>query len=140
MAMPGSFKSNETLYLSNAQEMGGEANEFSVRGCRSIDCSDGGVNFRVRQSGAHNIWAILARGNPFYVSDAEVQTITPGTNVCSATSYGYRWRMFQQFDMYPTLLTAHCQPVFNGVAPRTAQPAPVQAPAAPAVSAQAPAA
>lgn len=127
MALPGSFKSNETLYLSNAQEIGGEANEFGVRGCRSLDCSDGGVNFRVRQSGAHTAWALLARGNPFYVSDAEVQTITPGTNVCTATSYGYRNRFFQAIDMYPTLLTAQCEPVFNGVAqrgPATAETAP----------------
>ena len=121
IGMAVNFKSNETLYLTNAEEIGGEANEFGVRGCRTIDCAGTGVNFRVRQSFAHNIWAVLARGNPFYVSDVEVNEIAPGINRCEVTSYGFRGRLFQMLDMYPTLLTATCTPVsasFNTTAPR----------------------
>ena len=113
MVLPGSYKHKETLYLSNSQELGGTANTHSVKGCKTDDCSDGGVYFLVRNSWAHNLWSLAARGKAFYVTDLETATITPGLNKCETTSYGYRFRFLQAMDAYPTLLQAKCTPIFN---------------------------
>lgn len=138
MALPGSYNSKETLYLTNSQELQDEANTHSVKGCRSQDCSDGGVYFLVRNSFAHNLWSLATRGNMFYVTDMETATITPGMNKCEVTSYGYRARFFQSIEAYPTILSAKCSPVFNMSTVRQSAPANAPTAAAPAATAAAP--
>lgn len=142
MTMTGTYKSNETLYLTGSQELGGASNEHSVKGCRQQDCSDGGVYFTVRNSLAHNIWSVLTRGSWFYVTDMETSTIAPGRdNECQVTSYGFRTRFFQYMDVYPTILSAKCHPItgnYNDSAARNAAPTATATPAA-RVAASAPA-
>lgn len=138
MTLTGTYKKDETLYLTSSQELGGDTNEHSVKGCRAQDCSDGGVYFLVRNSLAHNVWSLFGRGNFFYVTDMETATITPGMNKCEVTSYGWRSRLFQSIEMYPTILSARCTPIFNMNTVRTAPAA--QAAPAPAAAVAAPAA
>ena len=63
---------------------------------------------------SHDIWNLVTKGNPNFVTDHVVAPIAPGNNKCEVTYYGYRlsssWtsRLMRQLEFYPTLLEAKC--------------------------------
>jgi hypothetical protein len=70
--------------------------------------------FRVQPRLAHDVWKLVAYGNPVYVPDHIVAPIAPGLNECHVTYYGYRmtssWiaRILRSLQFYPTMLEAKC--------------------------------
>lgn len=99
----------ETLYLTNSEEVGED--EFAIRGCRAIPCSEADATyFRVNTSLMHNLFAYSTRGNAFY-PDYTASVVAPGVNSCDVISYGIRIKaLMRGWDVYPWLLDAVCVP------------------------------
>jgi hypothetical protein len=109
-------KRTEIFYLTQSDEIDPENNIHSVRGCRKRgECAEtDAAYFRVQPRLMHDLWKLIAYGNPVYVPDHIVAPIAPGVNECHVTYYGYRmtssWiaRILRSLQFYPTMLEAKC--------------------------------
>lgn len=111
-------KSDEVVYLSNAQEIDPNSNIHSVQGCQAalpgkdFSCSvDQSLYFRIVPSLFSEVWSILHKGELFF-PDYVAATVAPGWQKCTITSFGFRAKLFLRgLDIYPTLLTATCEKI-----------------------------
>ena len=103
---------NETIYLTNAQELDPEGDVHAVRGCEALPCSEANtVYFRVRPTLFTHLHSLLDHGDVFY-PDRTASVVAPGVNECQVKSYGVRLKfLMRRWDIYPDLLDAVCQPM-----------------------------
>lgn len=109
---------NETVFLSNAQEIFPEDNIFSVQGCEvetgqtleDFSCSaNESLYFRIHPNLFAQLWSYTNTGNFFY-PDYVAAPIAPGWSRCVVTSYGFRLKtLIRRFEIYPELLDARCE-------------------------------
>lgn len=109
---------NETVYLSNAQEISAEDNLHSAQGCiapedgKEFSCSaEDSLYFRIEPSFFNHAWSVWNTGSLF-LPDYVAAPIAPGWQVCTVTSYGFRAKLFMRtWDIYPHLLSANCKEI-----------------------------
>lgn len=110
------YELNETVYLSNAQEIDPENNVHSVQGCMvkmeangNFSCStEDSLYFRIHSTLFNQIWYFAKEGS-FMYPDYVAATIAPGWQKCVISSYGFRAKLFvRRLDIYPTLLSVNC--------------------------------
>lgn len=109
---------NEVVYLSNAQEISEDGNNFSVQGCEVVDATadftcdeSNSIYYRIESSGFAHLWSLFVKGQVFY-PEYVAAPIAPGWQQCTTTSYGVRIKaLMRGWDIYPTLLSANCHPV-----------------------------
>lgn len=107
---------NETVYMSNAQEISAADNLHSAQGCISkadsaeFTCgTEDSLYFRIESNAFSHIWSLLHNGTLFY-PDYVAAPIAPGWEQCVITSYGIRAKFFMRtWDIYPNLLSATCK-------------------------------
>jgi hypothetical protein len=108
---------NEQLYLSNSQNLSGEAGGreiHEVYGCETLPCTDQNtVTFRVRASWFNEVWSVLHHGSLFYPGYVAA-AVNPVVNRCIITSYGIRKKfLVRAWELYPDLVQVECMPT-NG--------------------------
>lgn len=103
---------NETVYLTDSQEIYPDDNIHAVKGCEALPCSDQNtIYFRVRPQYFHHLWSMVHEGSPFtlFFPDFIAPAVAPGLNKCKITSYGIRLKfLMRNLDIYPDLLAAEC--------------------------------
>lgn len=108
-------KTDEIVYLSNAQEIDGDSNLHSAQGCLApangteFECdSVNSLYFRIDGNYFNQAWSLFHHGTLFF-PDYVAAAIAPGWHVCTVTSYGVRLKLFMKtWDIYPYLLSATC--------------------------------
>jgi hypothetical protein len=107
------YHNKETLFLNHTTEIDHDKGLFSVRGCKVTENCDteNAVYFRVKPSFMNSAWNLVTKGNPFFIPDQVVSSITPGVNRCEVISYGARWRVMRYAQAYPDMLDAKCTPI-----------------------------
>jgi hypothetical protein len=103
----------EEVYLSKSQEIDPANNTHSVTGCEKLPCTEANsIYYRVREDTFNSLWSMLHHGGLFYPD--YVAAAVPGVSKCKVTSYGFRFKFaMRQWDIYPDMLEAHCQPIFD---------------------------
>jgi hypothetical protein len=103
---------NETVYLTNSQEIDPVENVHSVQGCHSLPCTDdNSVYFRIRATYFHEVWSLL-NGHGFFFPDYVAAAVPIGASKCVITAYGIRVKLFMRAgNIYPDLLAISCQPL-----------------------------
>jgi hypothetical protein len=103
---------NETIYLTDSNEIYPDKNIHSVKGCYELPCEESNsIYFRVEPRLFNHAWSLLNR-NDFFYPDYVANAVPPGINQCEATSYGIRFKpLVMNTDIYPDLLAAKCQPI-----------------------------
>ncbi|RYD55143.1 MAG: hypothetical protein EOP83_21750 [Verrucomicrobiaceae bacterium] len=103
----------EEVYLSKSQEIDSANNTHSVTGCESLPCTEANsIYYRVREDTFNSLWSMIHHGGLFYPD--YVAAAVPGVSKCTVTSYGFRFKFaMRQWDIYPDMLEAHCQPIFD---------------------------
>lgn len=106
----------DKMNLYASEEIVPEHNIHSVRGCAVDQCSESdAIYMRVKPRLSHDIWKLVAHGNPIYVPDHVVAPIAAGVNRCEVTHYGIRLtnsfigRVASSLQVYPTMLEAKCR-------------------------------
>jgi hypothetical protein len=104
----------EDVYLTNSQEIDPAINLHSIKGCEGLPCTEANsVYYRVREDHFNSLWSMLHHGNIFY-PDYVAAAVPSGVSKCHVTSYGFRFKFaMRQWDLYPDMLEAHCQPMFS---------------------------
>lgn len=112
--MATTWKSQEEIFLTSAEEIDPEGEIHSIRGCRNIPCGEkDAIYFRVRSSWMHDVYAMKTRGYFFYPEEV-ASVVAPGVNKCTVTSYGIRVRaLMRGWGIYPDMLDATCTPYAN---------------------------
>jgi hypothetical protein len=102
----------ETVYLTQSQEIYPDHDVHSVKGCEELPCTEqSSIYYRVRPYSFHHAWSLVKRGTLFY-PDFVAATVPPGVSRCTTLSYGLRIKLLmRQWDLYPDLLDAVCEPV-----------------------------
>ncbi|RYF00589.1 MAG: hypothetical protein EOO77_33820 [Oxalobacteraceae bacterium] len=102
----------EDIYLTNSQEIDPEHNLHSIKGCEDLPCTEANsVYYRVREDHFNSIWSMLHHGHLFY-PDYVAAAVPPVVSKCHVTSYGFRFKFaMRQWNVYPDMLEAHCQPL-----------------------------
>jgi hypothetical protein len=103
---------SETVYLTQSQEIYPDDDIHSVKGCEELPCTEqNSIYYRVRPHHFHHAWSLVTRGSLFF-PDYVAATVPPGVSRCTTLSYGLRLKLLmRQWDVYPDLLDAICQPV-----------------------------
>jgi hypothetical protein len=122
--MATTWKSQEEIFLTSAEEIDPDGEVHSIRGCRVIPCGEkDAIYFRVRSSWMHDIYAFSTRGYMFYPEEV-ASVVAPGVNQCTVTSYGIRVRaLMRGWGIYPDMLDATCTPYANSQQFQQADPA-----------------
>lgn len=119
------YKHNETIYLFDSTDNSfansdRQTDEFSITGCEvtemkamndfSCDSNDT-VYFRVQSGLIEHIYSLFTTGHIFY-PDAIGAAIAPGWNVCTASSWYFRWKtVMRNTDIFPHMLAVSCKPL-----------------------------
>jgi hypothetical protein len=108
---------NETVFLTNSQEIIPEDNTHSVQGCTELPCSDtNSVYYRVRASNFNEAWSLITGRGIFY-PDFVAASVPLTISKCEIKSYGLRAKLLVRgFELYPDVIEAKCTPLQN-VAP-----------------------
>jgi hypothetical protein len=107
---------NESVYLSNAEEIAPDSNVFSVRGCvapatgESFSCgAEDSLYFRISPSNFNHVWSFLNTETMLFYPEEVAAPIAPGWQQCTITSYGIRVKfLMRNWDIYPELVSARC--------------------------------
>ena len=108
----------EDVYLTNVEEIDPLNEVHSVRGCRSLTCSESDtVYYRVASSWAHKIYSYTTRRDNF-VPEEVAGVVAPGINRCTVTSYGIRVKaLMRGWGIYPNMIQGVCTPLQNAQTP-----------------------
>jgi hypothetical protein len=114
-------RKDETVYLTNSQEIIPEENVHSVQGCHSLPCTDdNSVYFRIRGTLFNEAWS-LVHGRGIFYPDYIAAAVPLSISRCTITSYGVRVKfVVRGMDIYPDVLQTECAPLQTESAP--AQP------------------
>lgn len=110
----GMTNTTETLYLTQSQEF--KPGHYNVKGSHRLPFTDqSSIYFRVENSLFHDVWSFMHDGHPWFFSDFVAAAVPPGANKCEVHYYGMRAKLFSRYlEMYPTILSAKCQPIDYG--------------------------
>lgn len=102
----------ETLYLTNAEEIDPDGDVHSIRGCEALPCRESNtVYFRVRPTLMTHTYAMWDHFGLFF-PDRTASVVSPGVSECQVKSYGIRLKfLMRRFDVYPDMLDTICQPL-----------------------------
>lgn len=101
----------ETIYLSQSEEIYPDENIWGVRGCYTQRCdSDSSIYFRIKPSVFHHLWNLGNNGHVF-LPDVIGSSVPTGLTQCEVISYGVRMRMTMLFNIYPNILKVTCDGV-----------------------------
>lgn len=109
-------RTDEIVYLSNAEEISPDSNVFSVRGClapaagESFSCgAEDSLYFRISPSNFNHVWSMFNSESWLFYPEETAAPIAPGWQSCVITSYGIRVKfLMRNWDIYPELLSARC--------------------------------
>jgi len=110
---------SESIYLSNAQELGVFDNVFSVQGCEAVQGSGGEIScsgdntlyFRSDGTLFTHLWSLVNKGGLYY-PEYVTGPVAPGWQKCYTYSYGLRVKMFMRsWDIYPIILDTTCRSI-----------------------------
>jgi hypothetical protein len=114
-------KHDETVYLTNSQEIIPEENVHSIQGCHDLPCTDeNSVYFRIRTTWFNEAWS-LVHGHGFFFPDYIAAAVPLSISKCTITTYGLRMKFVMRgMDIYPDVLTTECTPLQTGETPPAA--------------------
>jgi hypothetical protein len=109
LALFAATVSQETVWLTQSQEIYPEDDVHSVKGCESRECSpESTIYFRIQPSLLNHLWSLIERGDLFY-PDYIAAAVPPGLSECSIIRYGVRIKpLMRRFDLYQQILDARC--------------------------------
>jgi hypothetical protein len=105
-------RKDETVYLTNSQEIIPEENVHSVQGCHSLPCTDeNSVYFRIRGTLFNEAWS-LVHGHGIFYPDYIAAAVPLSISKCTITTYGVRIKLVMRgMDIYPDVLKTECAPL-----------------------------
>ena len=114
-------KRDETVYLTNSQEIIPEENVHSIQGCHDLPCTDeNSVYFRIRATLFNEAWS-LVHGHGLFFPDYVAAAVPLSISKCTITTYGVRIKLVMRgMDIYPDVLTTECTPLQTEETPPTA--------------------
>ena len=112
-------RTDEFVYLSNAEEIAPDSNIFSVRGClapaagESFSCgAEDSLYFRISPSNFNHVWSFFNTEAWLFYPEEVAAPIAPGWQQCTITSYGVRLKfLMRNWDIYPELVSARCSAI-----------------------------
>ncbi len=108
-------RKNETVYLTNSQEILPQENVHSVQGCHTLPCTDeNSFYFRIRATWFNEAWS-LVHGHGLFFPDYIAAAVPVSISKCQITSYGVRLKFVMRgMDIYPDVLQTECAPLETG--------------------------
>jgi len=108
-------RKDETVYLTNSQEILPQENVHSVQGCHTLPCTDeNSFYFRIRATWFNEAWS-LVHGHGLFFPDYIAAAVPVSISKCHITSYGVRLKFVMRgMDIYPDVLQTECAPLESG--------------------------